>query len=49
MLSDEFSAVPVYLRLLSPVYLEEDEALEEAIQRSLLEDADGPSAVHILR
>lgn len=38
----------VYLRLLSPVYLEEDEALEEAIQRSLLEESDGPSAVHIL-
>ena len=47
-LSAEFSVVPVYLRLLSPVYLEEDEALEEAIQRSLLEDCDG-SAVNILK
>lgn len=27
-----------------PVYLEEDEALEEAIQRSLLEECDGPAA-----
>ncbi|KAM7382246.1 hypothetical protein PAMA_012892 [Pampus argenteus] len=31
-----------------PVYLEEDEALEEAIQRSLLDECDGP-AVNILR
>ena len=44
----EFSVVPVYLCLRSPVYLEEDEALEEAIQRSLLEDCDGP-VVNILK
>ncbi|XDV12078.1 hypothetical protein PO909_000822 [Leuciscus waleckii] len=31
-----------------PVYLEEDEALEEAIQRSLLEECDGP-AVNTLK
>lgn len=47
-LSAEFSAVLVHLYLLSPVYLEEDEALEEAIQRSLLEEFDG-SAVQTLR
>lgn len=42
-LSAEFLAVLVYLCVLSPVYLEEDEALEEAIQRSLLEEFDGPA------
>ncbi|CAJ1074951.1 uncharacterized protein LOC113053478, partial [Xyrichtys novacula] len=32
-----------------PFYLEEEEALEEAIQRSLIEDSAGPSTVHTLR
>lgn len=35
--------------LLSPIFLEEDEALEEAIQRSLLEESDRQSEVHISR
>ncbi|KAL4008936.1 hypothetical protein ACER0C_002788 [Sarotherodon galilaeus] len=30
-----------------PIFLEEDEALEEAIQRSLLEESDRQSEVHI--
>ncbi|XP_039477026.1 G2/M phase-specific E3 ubiquitin-protein ligase-like isoform X2 [Oreochromis aureus] len=32
-----------------PIFLEEDEALEEAIQRSLLEESDRQSEVHISR
>ncbi|KAL7388809.1 hypothetical protein ABVT39_021118 [Epinephelus coioides] len=39
----------MFLWAVCPVYLEEDEALEEAIQRSLLEESDGSSAVHILK
>ncbi|XP_034551786.1 G2/M phase-specific E3 ubiquitin-protein ligase-like [Notolabrus celidotus] len=40
---------PYNLAEFVPVYLEEDDALEEAIQRSLLEESDMPSSVHVVR